>query len=273
MDTKRSTRRATKKVVRVVKAKKPPVSKEQAKEIRKIAKAEIHREAENNSKQSLMLAQQFYYPAATSFYDSANTIAVSPNTVSLDIQQGTAQGARVGNEIRIRKLMFNSVFVPLEYNGTTNSIPQPHVVKLVLFYMKGDPTATPAPRTDFFEFNSTSSAITGTLVDMAAPYNKKKYVILAEKIFKLGYSTFTGSGSAPSFGNFSNNDFLLNKIIKWDITKYIPKIVKYQDNVALPVTRGLWCQVLLSPASGNSGAATTLPVEAQYWLDCEYEDM
>lgn len=272
MNTRRFRRS---KKVKVVK-KKAAVTKELAKEIRQIAQTEIHRDAENKSAQSLVLTDSFYYPANTSNYDVSNTILISPGPGSANIQQGTGQAGRVGNQIKIRKAIFNSVWYPRPYDSTNNAIPQPVVVKLVLFYEKGQPTTTPVPRTDFFEFNSTSSAIVGQLVDIVSPYNLNKYVILAEKTFKLGYAYFdntTAAGGSPTYGYFANNDFNLNKVLKWDVTKYLVKNVKFNDNLVEPITRGLWCQVMFASASGNAGSAATIPINAQYWVDIEYEDM
>lgn len=244
---------------------------------RRVAKTEIHRQKENKEAQISSLGSQLYYPAQGALYDSNNTIQLSPGSTSaVQIAQGTGYSQRIGNSISIRKATFKAVFVPRPYSAGTNPNPVPTVVKLVLFYNRGDNATTPVPRTDFFQFGNSSIDIKGELADIVSPFNTDKYRILATKTFKLGAAFYSGTTADiptnDAWQNYANNDFKLNQIVNWNITKYLVKNVRYNDNNLDPVTRGLWMQIMVAPATGDLGLTGVIPANFQYWVAIDYED-
>jgi len=262
-----------KKTVKFPKKKSSDANKKVSKqEVNAIVKMAIHKEIENKSRQDVNYGQSFYYPAQGTDYDESNTIQISPGSVATNILQGVADGQRVGNSIKIVKCTFKAIFHPTPYSLATNPDPDPVHVTLILFYDRRTPTQFPIPRTDFFQFNSSTSAILGDLTDNISTVNKDAYRVLASKTFKLGFAKYDGDSASSAFQAFANNDFKYNKLIDWDVTKYLVSNVKYNDNNGDPTTRGLWMQVLISPGTGNFGLAGVIPASASVYIDTKYED-
>jgi len=265
-------RRSTKKRVFKKRSFKRKSSRRPSVAVKKMVRREIARNVETKHRQSDILDAPFYYPAQGALYDSANTLAISPSSTNLAIVQGTSDGTRIGNKIKLKKLTFKGIWVANGYSAAANPIPEPMQVKLVLFYDKTAPTAIPAPRSDYFQFNSTVLPFQGDLTDLLGPANADKYRVLATKTFKLGFQQYFGTGNQPNQQQFSNNDFKLNKNIIWDVTKYCVSDIRYNDNSPTPTTRGLFMQVIVSPAGGQVGSAGVVPCSAQWWTEAAYED-
>lgn len=240
--------------------------------IKKMIRREIARNVENKTVQIFNFDRTLGDVTEPNF-DSSNVFALGPDPASILINQGTGQGGRIGNRIRTKKLTLKGVFTPAFYHATYNTQPTPQQIKVFIFYDKTDPNALPQPATaaDFFQNGNSARSFAGDVTDMVMPVNADRYRVLTSRTYKLGYSTFTGTGSAQPAGNFSNNDFKMNCNFSIDVTKYYPKDVRFPDNSALPTTRGLYCMVICSPANGL-GAAAQRPVTMQYVQDYRFED-
>lgn len=244
----------------------------------------LSRRVETKTSQSAQQDIGLYYPNQGATYDSTNTIRVSPvatGTGAVVIAQGTGQGNRIGNKITLKSYKLNLTFQPKPYDAIYNPSPAPMQVKVVLFYDRQNMAGinanagtlvNPIPRSNFFQFGNSATNITGNLTDMIAPFNKDRYTILASKTFKLGYAVYDGSGFSTAAQAFSNNDFKLVQMMKWDVTKYLPKTVVYPDGSDTPTSRGLWMQVIASQV-GSTGPGGVLPLALSYWIDCKYTDM
>lgn len=240
--------------------------------LKRMIRKEIARNVENKTLQQIVNNVSLYYPAQGALYDGANTQPLGMQPGSLVIAQGTNQGTRVGNQIKVKSLRLKGTLVPTPYSGATNAFPHPIQVRLVLFYERQLPNTIPAPRTDFFQAGSTTSPIVGNLNDMWMPVNDNKYRILASKNFKLGYARMDGNGSLSTTQYYSNNDFKMNCNVNWDLTKYIVKNLKYNDNTSNPSQRGLYMQIMASPAQGDTGVSGVVPLQFSYMQTVEFED-
>lgn len=240
--------------------------------IKRMIKREIARNIENKTQQAYNL-QQDIYPSNSTQFDSVIT-PCHPDAVGLIISQGTGQGQRIGNKIKIKKLTFKGVMHPTQYNATTNSTPAPCMVKFWFFYDKDAPTLTPTVKTDgdFFQFGNTTSGMQNDLMDMFAPVNTDRYRVLHTKIFKLGYASYTGTGALPQQGNLANNDFKLNCPFSFDLTKYVPKFYDFRDTATNPTTRGLYFMAQAVYANGAQMSSATVPAQMSYVQSVEYED-
>lgn len=257
---------------RPVVRKRRPVKKA-ARALRRVVKREISRMTENKTKESLNYQQTLYSTYDTTNFPTNNIFSVGPSATQLDVQQGTANGQRVGNKILIKKLTFKGSLVPLPFNATTNPTPTPMQIKLWIFYDKTAPTTQPNPLTDFFQFNSSSNAFANDLADLWAPINTDKYKVLTTRTFKLGYQQFTSAaGGSPADGYYTNNDFKLNANFSMDLTKYIPKVVRYNDNNSDPTSRHLYAMFAVTSASGGPVAIGSRMAGLQYWCQMVYED-
>lgn len=237
---------------------------------------EIKREVEVKSRQTYYGTVGLYGPASAAF-NSVNNWVVCPSNTACDIQQGTGEGQRIGNQVRTRKLVFSGVFTPLPYSATTNPDPQPMEVKMFFYRERADPAVLPsAPATDFFQFNNTTNAIPDSLMSQIQVVNTDKYQLLTTRSFKLGYSfssvAAAASGSVSIGQILPNNDFNLNYKFEVDLTKYLPRIVRYNDNNAEPTSAGVYCLIVPAYADGTAIGTSALPLQLAAVLNYEYED-
>jgi len=242
--------------------------------IKKMIRREIARNIENKGRQHFVEDHLIQCSTNVSGFD-ASIFPVGPAAGTLDIQQGPGQGARIGNQIKTKRLMFKGTIVPLAYNASTNPLPQPIQIKMWLFYNRILPTfePTPAALADFFQDNNSSEGFSDDLVDLWKPVNTDNYRVLATRIFKVGnamYNTAAGGSTNSQFG--SNNDFKLSTNFSIDCTKMIPKITKYNDNNSDPTTRNLYCMMQVVRADGGTTLSNWVMARCSYMLDYTYED-
>jgi len=240
--------------------------------LKRMIRMEIARNVENKSTQVYNLDKILYVSPDTSPWSSQNVFPLGPDPTSVVISQGTGQGQRVGNVIKTKKLTFKGTIVALPYDSIFNTAPAPVQLKMWIFYDRTDPTAVPAPITNFFQNGNTQKGFANDLVDMWSPVNTDRYTVLATKQFKLGFASATGSGSTAPQQYFSNNDFKYNCNFSFDLTKHYPKTVKFNDNTTTPTTRGLFCLVQYVAATGGQFLSGTRACAMQYMQDYVYED-
>lgn len=240
-----------------------------AKTVRKVLQQQAEKKmAEFTQEEKLLYA----YNASAGAW-AASIMPVTPYGGSLSIAQGTGDSARVGNRIRISKLRFKGMIVPLPYNATTNAGPEPQYVKMWLFYDKENPTTIPSPGSDFLQLNGTSGALTGTVSDVFSRVNTDRWVVKHEQVFKLGYAAYGGTGTSASYQAFANNDFSLACEFDIDILPMIPKHYIYDDNTTSPETRGLFCAFEVVNLNGNTNAAASVKAQVHFQQLLEYTDL
>lgn len=243
--------------------------------IKRVVKQVIRRDVETKTAESGMATNQLYYPQNIAMFMSNNIIRLTPGT-NLPILQGVGNSNRVGNRCCIRKLLFNLQIRPRAYDLDSNAVPRPQVGKIVLFYMRKTPTTVDAtgnePIVDFFQLNNTTDSIKGQMVDQLQQYNTDKYRVFATRTFKIGYSDYEGTGTVPTQQNYANNDFKYSYMLKWDITRYVPKLLRWNDNEATPMSRALYAMIYFAPSDGSTGPGNQIVLQSTYWLQCKYED-
>lgn len=246
--------------------------------LRKMQKRNIRRTvmnmAETKTVGTVVLNQNIYAPAAPGNID-AQIFQVSPCSTFLTVNQGTGQGDRIGNQIRVKNVMLKGTIVANGYNATTNPGPQPCVVTMVLFYDKENPTILPAPYAagDFFQFANNSTTWRNDLVDLWAPVNSDRYSVFLRRKFKMGFANYAGTGTSAANQSFANNDFKLNHNFSINITKYLRKVVKYRDNNSDPPQRGLYCMMWANASDGSSYGSAICPAHFQFSLDMKFIDL
>jgi len=246
------------------------------KSVKSMVKREIARAVENKTFQ-VFDDNHDILPSVSPGFD-AQILPCTPFAGSnLTIVQGTGQGQRVGNKINIKKLRFDAIVYPKAYNATTNPTPAPVQIKFWFFYDKEETQAIPAPQTagDFLQFGNTSLALGNRLFDHLAPVNTDRYRVLTTRTVKVGYAIYGGTGatgSLPTQGNLSNNDFKLNARVSVDLTPYCVKHVVYRDNSPTPSTRGIFVMIQPVYANGGAIASGTIPAEMNYLQTIDYED-
>lgn len=253
------------------KAKAKPKAETQVAVINKMINTALHKQIENK-------CYQFYKSEFSLRSDAeggtTNTLILSPYSSTVNIIQGTGQGTRIGNKIKIVKASFDFVIVPNVYDATYNIAPKPMDIVFHYYYDKDNRTISSAPGTDFFQQGSSSGPLTGSLLDALADVNTDRYALLKRVVYKLGNSSNNGSGAAITESYYNNNDYKFNIIRRINLMPMLVKDVIFNDNNANPTSRILLCYVSCLPADGSLANATTnsRPVTMQYVLNYEYED-
>jgi len=211
-------------------------------------------------------------------WNVSNSIPITPYASFLTINQGTGQADRIGDKITVSNVMLRMVFTPKPYNGSTNLTPKPQLIKLFLVNAKSINTINTRPNqanmNTFFQEGNSYASPAGDLFDMIEEVNRDAWSLYATKTIKLGYGSYNGTGFDSSHQYFENNDYKLNHIIKWDITKYIPQTMQWNDASANPASRGLFLVILCANADGSAPASTSIvPVNMNYDITIKYKDL
>lgn len=201
-------------------------------------------------------------------------VPVSPMTGANVISQGTGQSGRIGNRIRIQNISMKGTFIPNGYNVSTYPSPQPVQIKMWFFSAKDlGPGVAPDMTTNWFQLGGSSQGFTNSLVDMWAPVNKDLYTVYGSRTFKLGFADYSGTGITAAAQSFTNNDFKLNGNFTVNLTKMMPRIVKFSDNDSVAVSRTLWCLAVPVFASGQAIGPAYTPALLQYAINMTYTDL
>jgi len=242
--------------------------------IKTYVKSEISRTIENKSRQFFQNTYALLYSSNSAALLDGSIIPLTPFAGVLQIDQGVGSGGRVGNQVKVKKLMFKGTIIPGQYDAILNTLPQPLQIKLWLFYDKRDPTLKPTPsaQNNFFQFNDSNVGFSNTLADLWKPVNTDIYRILGTKVFKLGNAINTSAGSQTVVSGWSNNDFQYNCNFSIDCTDMIVKNIKFNDNNSNPTTRGLFALFECVYANGGSIGSGQRVASIQYMIDMIYED-
>jgi len=239
--------------------------------IKKIVKKEISRNVENKTQNYFNTLANIYPSNSASFIGSV--IPVSPYTGYLATVQGTGQGARIGNAIKLKSLSLRGTLFPLPYNATTNPTPTPSKVIFWFFYDRANPTAIPDITTaNFLQQGNSSVPLQNSISDAWCPVNNDRYRLLTKRVYKLGFANAGGTGTQASYQSFANNDFKYNIDFKINLLKHVVKSIKYNDNTSAPTNRGLYWMFTIVAANGGNYAASYVPAAMEYSLNMQYED-
>lgn len=204
-----------------------------AKGLRKAIKKEVDRLAEHRTATYQTQAECENASWVTFANIAGGWWPLSPYNGYLTISQGSGQGARTGNKIRIAKAKLQIVLFPGSYDAVQNPSPRPQYIKFWFVRPKGQSNSTTLTINQFFQNGSSASAFNGNLIDLNSTVNAQEFTLLGQRTFKLGNSVI----SQPGVTNqqlFSNNDFPLSVIKTMDITKYLYKQYNFNDSTNTP---------------------------------------
>jgi len=155
------------------------------------------------------------------------------------ISQGTGQGARVGNKITTVKCMLRGdVRFNTYYTTTANYNPVPGYVTLWIVKLKpflNDDVSTLKAVIDgsFFQSGNGGVAMSGALADLYRQVNTQQITLLKRKTWKIGTSYVPGGGATgtgdQSNQYWANNDFKQTAMFRVDLTKFLPKVISFND--------------------------------------------
>lgn len=195
------------------------------------------------------------------------------NTV-FTIPQGTADGQRIGDKIRVKSLSLKG-YVNLDSSRANNEgyLKNPMYVKM---FVGRRVNTTSNPNTygttgfaDFLQAGPTAQAPQNLPSDMYRYVNKEVYKIFATRIFKIGMSAPSNN---PADSNQWNNDFKFSKNFSISLNKHID-VVKYSDGGIEQQNVAFYCWFLVCWANGaQMDALQQPPLEWHYDLNCTYYD-
>jgi len=205
-----------------------------AKGLRKAIKNEVDRLAEKRTatfEQSTEI-QNASWPTFSSM--AGGFYPLSPYNAYVTIAQGSTQGSRTGNKIRIMKAKLSLILYPQPYDAVTNTDVKPQIVKFWFVRPKAQANATTLTTNNFFQNGGSATAFNGGLKDVSSVVNDDQYQLLGSKVFKVGNSVTSSPGTTAS-QLYSNNDYPISVIKTMDITKYLYKEYKFNDSDNTPV--------------------------------------
>lgn len=198
-------------------------------------------------------------------------------TQVLAIPQGTDDGQRVGDKIRVKSMRLQG-YINLDSSLANDGtyLKNPMYIKMYVGRRVdtiNDPnTYSYAGGTGFnnlFANGPTAAAPQNLPSDMYRFINKDVYRIYATRMFKIGMSA---PSNDPSGSNQWNNDFKLSKHFSVSLNKHIDT-VKYFDGSTIPSNVGMYCWFTCCWANGVTVTSVTrLPLEVHFDVNCTYYD-
>lgn len=234
--------------------------------IKRYVKKVIHSNIENKTEQTLSANN------VISSYANNNNLFVVSMIPYGNIAQGVGQGDRIGNLITTVSCYLNFTIRTANYSATYNPVPVPQTVYVFLGKVKNSPPFTPT-NTDFaklWQAGDSFHAPYGNNLDNLQNVNKDWFTVYKFMKFKIGYAAVTAAGFNSAYEYYSNNDFKFSVTKRMNITRFMPKKVKFNDSTTQPTNDNLWMWAFCNPIDGS--AATTIPCYMDYTVNYVYED-
>lgn len=200
------------------------------------------------------------------------TLPVSPLGGVLTIAQGTSQGQRIGNRIKVQKAHLRMDFSPNNYNATSNAVPVPQLVLVWLYYDASNVTAVSSPDSTFLQDGGSTKALVGKAIDMISPVNTDRWKVFKKFVLKIGFASNSGTGAAANSAYYANNGFVVADTLDIDCTSMLPKYIQFNDNSTTPTSRNLLMYAESVNFNGSVQSAASLPLAAQVVLDFHFTD-
>lgn len=246
--SKKSTRMNKRKTTR------PEVSDK----VKKYVKSELSRRVENKISEPDNSPDWVW----TTYNTGSNT---QPSMLYLhqalsNIAQGTGQGDRIGNRIRLKSFPIRMLLSTPLNNGQ----PCAMVCRLIIAKMRKDidpPTA--AYFNKLLQDGNTSIPPANDLASVYAPVNTELWTIKKDKRFILQSPPSVYPSDLPVSKN-------VYKQITIDIAKYLPKYITYNDNALAPSNCSLFAFLIASNVTDSYTDVMTVKSPFSSWV--EYED-
>jgi len=239
--------------------------------VRSYVKRAIHANVENKR-----VSYSLGFPVGN--FQNSNVLQVKALTpgagAAITLLQGTGQGDRIGNKVRIMKAMLRYTASVTAYDVILNPIPQPMEFMIIFGYVKATPTIAPnaAQVALLFQNGNTALSPAGDISDLIQPYNTDFWCIKKTLRHKIGNSVNEGTGSAASRAYYANNDYKINVVNSINITNIYPKLLNFSDNSTGAQNAALFMMVQAVNANGTLSGAAAQPVLFEYCIDITYED-
>lgn len=248
-------------------AKKPAARKTRMAPIKRMVNRMIHKNIENKIEQ---FSSQNNIISSYAYNTSLFVLSCIPYN---QILQGLGQGDRIGNTIRPRSVYFNYVLHPIPYAAVGNPSPVPQDVMIFFGKVKNSRAQQPIS-TDFaklWQAGDSSRGPFSTTLDMIQDVNKDWFTVYKIMRHKVGTANTQGTGGSATAQYYANNDYKFNVVRRLNITKYVPKVIKFNDTTAQNTNDGLWMWAMCVNADGTTNSTYT-PLYMDVTLNFSYED-
>lgn len=192
-------------------------------------------------------------------FEANNVYLLTPNVApQLQIVQGYSSGTRVGNTIRPVKVHVSMVMYPSAYNATTNPVPTPLDIRIIIFKIKNPLIAlATVMANDFWNTGASAVTIQGDLEDMVLEPNKEVLTVYKDFRVKLGASQNSTTGGDANRQYLSNNDYKYNQLIQFDVEPpVVPTKITFNDNTATAQCPATYMIIIPAEASGTTAYQT-----------------
>lgn len=220
-------------------------------------------------------------PAGHTLMDNNNQFPLTFGPAN-QMVQGAPQGGRIGNRVRIKSAKLKFRISTTFQNGTTNPLPQPQIVRTILYYDRKDPNNAAgvpfapilAGSTETFQSGSSDSQFQGNQHDLTRDFNEDRWSVLWQKDYKVGFDRYPVPALPSESEQYGNNDFMMHRDQVVDYTKYIIKNPRWNDTDLTPSTRGLYFYAYTVNAVANPIASATPPIQCNIYasIQIKYED-
>lgn len=249
-----------------------PLRKPGAKMIRQIVRKEFSRQVEDKFLRSsasgaLGSNPNTYLPFGT--WDTNNILDVNSILVN-GITQGTGQGNRIANRVKLTKLMLRGSLYPLDAVTTPTVVKMWVVTDLQNPYNGTSTDIAVSQQTggNWFEDGNSVAPLQNNLRDLQLTLNTSKYRVYTTRTFKVANSA-SPNGVTPG----GNNDFKSLINYKINLLKYVPKYVKWQDNATTATfQRKVFVCFQCVRSNGSTSSDTTANVGHIRTFEVRYED-
>lgn len=233
------------------------------KSVKRYVKKELHRNLEN---------KEITTYSSNGILTCVNNTTPNGNILITSVTQGTTNGTRTGNNIRIVSGIIRGRVNLLPYNAVTNPLSTPILVKMFLVRHLGISGTTTNLAgydwTNFFRTSGGSMGFTNSPVDMDLPVNNEYWRLLKTKTFKIGAGYASGTGQVGTGGYFDNSPMTVPFYFNWG--KYCKKILNFNDNTGYCTNENISLAVQVINADGS--ATATQPAEWHWVNNFKFED-
>ena len=195
-------------------------------------------------------------------------------TTVFTIPQGTSDGFRIGDRIRVKSLNVKG-FVNLDSSRADDATYKKNPMYVKMFIGKrldtlSDPNTISGGFSKFLAAGPVSTPPQNLPSDMYRYVNKDLYQIMATRMFKIGSSA---PSNVPNDSAQWNNDFGFSKNFSVSLNKHVNN-VKYSDGGTIPTNCAFYMWFLVCFANGSSVDVLTnnIPLEVHYDVNCTYYD-
>jgi len=190
------------------------------------------------------------------------------------IPQGTADGFRIGDRLRVKSLNVRG-FVNLDSTKADDATYKKNPMYVKMFIGKRidtlqNPNTITGGFTKLLAAGPVAQSPQNLPSDMYRYINKDLYQIMATRMFKIGSSA---PSNTPNDSAQWNNDFGFSKNFSVSLNKNV-NVVKYSDAGTTPTNCAFYMWFLVCFANGSTPDVLTndLPLEVHYDVNCTYYD-